>query len=272
MGAAVLVGQLGWHFLAEREGLVTVVKVYLDEGGTNKGARVLTVAGYAARPSEWRNFTKEWNRVLRPTGIKCYHATDAQALRGEFSDWTSQRVAELAERLLPIIPRHAAGLAVGIVMSDFEEALAGRPDLRALFASPYAACFQWLVQSLAELAQKKKTPTRFSFVHETNNMKHEAQQAFDWVKTETTYGKHLVSLVFADKAEFVPLQAADILAFEVQKRLADQSRPERRSMTALNPGGRKIWVRFYSRQSMPYLISVLEKVAALKARLEERPS
>lgn len=267
-----LVGQLAWHFLAEREGLVAVVKVYMDEAGTDSASKVLTVAGYAARPSRWQAFTREWNAVLRPTGIKCYHATDAQACQGEFRQWKPEQVAELASALLPIIPRYAAGLAVSIVMPDYRAAISQRPELETLFASPYAACFQWLVQSLLSVAQERKAKSRFSFVHETNDMRRDAQEAFYWMKAEVDSRKNLVSLVFADKAEFVPLQAADILAFEVGKRLGNQTGPERRALTTLNPGGGKIWIRFYDKRNMPHLISVLEKVTALKKQVEGQSS
>ena len=77
MGSASLVGQLCKTFLADRDGHVMLLRVYIDESGTDKGAPVLTVAGYVAKPSQWQTFSKEWTRVLKPTGIKVYHATDA---------------------------------------------------------------------------------------------------------------------------------------------------------------------------------------------------
>jgi hypothetical protein len=77
MGSASLVGQLCRHFLADRDGEVALFKIYLDEAGINKDAPVLTVAGYVARPIVWKEFTKQWDRVLKPTGVECYHATDA---------------------------------------------------------------------------------------------------------------------------------------------------------------------------------------------------
>jgi hypothetical protein len=270
MPDARIVGQLAVHFLAGREGLVTVVKVFLDEAGINKGAKVLTVAGYAARPSHWIEFTKAWNRVLRPSGIKCYHATDAQALRGEFEGWKPEDRDELVKRLLPIIPKHAVGISISIVMPDFEAALADRPDLKEMFASPYGACFQWLLQSILELNAGATNRVRLAAVHETNNMKREAQQAWEWLSEQPRYAVKLVSLSFADKTEFVPLQAADILAFEVGRRLANQTGPERRALTALNPKPGSVWIRFYDKKNMPFLISVLERMKELKSVLEKQ--
>lgn len=268
MAQAALVGQLCRLFLADREGLVTAFRVYLDEGGVNAGAKVLTVAGYVAKPSQWQLFTKEWNKVLKPTGLTAYHATDAQGLYDEFRDWTRDDVVALVKKLLPIITKYARGIAIAIVMDDFQEAFAKREDLKAAFASPYGACFQWLVQSLLELADRQRLQARFAFVHETNDMKREAIQAFDFVKTETVYGDRLISLSFADKKEFPPLQAADILAFEVQKRLANQEKPERKAFTALG----EPWIRFYDKKNLHKLIASTEKVIALRKLAEKQSS
>lgn len=157
--------------LADRRGIVALVKFYLDEAGTHAEAPVLTVAGYGALPSQWKLFTKEWNATLRPAGIKCYHATDAQALKGEFKEWDAPKRDELVARLLPIIPKYAAGIAISIVMKDFNVTFASRPDLKDILGDPYAACFQWLVQTLVNLAQEHRSDSSLAFIHENNDQK-----------------------------------------------------------------------------------------------------
>jgi hypothetical protein len=47
---------------------------------------------------------------------------------------------------LPVIAdTDISGVVVGIQMHEFEGAMAGRDDLRPIFGTPYAACFQWVV-------------------------------------------------------------------------------------------------------------------------------
>ncbi len=55
---------------------MAVIRAFLDESGMHGDAPVVTVAGYFGYPKTWRSFTTEWNKTLRPTGIKVFHATD----------------------------------------------------------------------------------------------------------------------------------------------------------------------------------------------------
>ena len=56
-----------------------------------------------------------------------------------------------------------------------------------------------------------------------------------------------------------PLQAADILAFEGNKRMRDPKKPERRSWTALNSNGR-VTAMHFGRENMEVLIHTLEAI------------
>lgn len=57
----------------------------------------------------------------------------------------------------------------------------------------------------------------------------------------------------------MPLQAADALAYEGNKRFRDPSRQPRRSWLALNPDGRII-AAHYGRENMQELMDRLEKI------------
>jgi hypothetical protein len=238
-----------------------LLRVYIDESGTDKGAPVLTVAGYVAKPSQWQTFSKEWTRVLKPTGIKVYHATDAQACRGEFEGWKKEEVAALASKLLPIIPKYAAGISINLNMRDFDAALEKRPELRSCFPDPYGACFHWMTLKLVELAKKHNGEARFALIHEQNSQQHEAQEAYDWIKDRRDTDGSLISLTFAKKDEFVPLQAADILAFEASKRIRDPSKPDRIPWTILNPVHKRTSCMYYDKSNMHRLIALLETVS-----------
>lgn len=265
-----LAGEFCQHFLGDRGGLVALFRVFIDEGGTDVSSPILTVAGYIARPSRWKLFARDWNRVLKPTGIAVYHATDAQALQGDFKGWTSEKIADLASKLLPIIPRYAAGVSASIDMRDFNLAIGSRPELLRVFSTPYNACFHWLVMSLADYAHRAGTEPRFALVHETNSMKAQAVEGFDWVRANSPFGngKTLVSLSFADKTEFVPLQAADILAFEVNKRLKNLTGKPRKAWLALK-GDTHVASQYYNKNNMHKLVADLEKIASLYGKLDQ---
>jgi hypothetical protein len=208
----------------------------------------------------WRKWARAWNIAKAP--IKVFHATDAANLHGEFRDWDRKRVADLVTKLLPIIANGSLlGVVVGIHMDSFREVLADRSDLRAMFGTPYTACFHWLVQIILNLQREAGSNEPIAFVHECNDYQREALEAFGQIKKWGNPQGSLISLQFGEKAKFAPLQAADILAYEGNKRFRDPNKDERRPWKALtlNDGVRAF---HYGRENMDVLLSRLEKVQA----------
>ena len=242
------------------DGTAAVFKVYMDESGTHDGSPVVTVAAYLGRPREWREWTKKWKDALRP--IKVFHAVDAQNLSGEFSEWRTEDVGDLVKKLLPIIAEsEIAAIAVGMDLRAFEAAKNDREDLRSFFPTPYVACFQWAIQIILNLAFDAKNTDRIAFIHEINDYKSQALEAFSWIQQNGNRGSNLISLTFADKKDYPPLQAADILAYETNKRLRKPDAPARRPWAALRAN---TFAVHYGDKNMSELISTLEKIKAGK--------
>jgi hypothetical protein len=258
MGSAQLVYEISRMALCESDGNVIVIKVAMDESGVHDGSPVLTVGAYVARPGLWRDWTKRWNVAKRP--IKMFHAVDCANFAGEFKGWTAERRDPLVVRLLDVLRESDfPGCVIGLHMDEFRKAMAGRGDLLSTFGEPYVACFHWVVQTIINVAVEVGSQERIGFVHECNDYRQEALEAFAWIKRYGNPGHRVVGLTFAETRDYVPLQAADVLAYEGNKRLRDPSRPERRPWQALNPDGRIIAMH-YGRNNMGELIDRLEKI------------
>lgn len=217
-----------------------MLRIYMDESGTHDGSPVVSVSAYAGRPKEWQKFIKDWNVAKRP--IKIFHATDCEALRGEFDGWSADQRNELVARLLPVLNKYELrGNAIGINVNDFKAAVKNL-TLEHLFGSPYAACFQVVVDNVLWQCREAKLTEALAFIHEDNDYKQEALDAFDFVKSIYPEFAARMTMTFASKEKMVPLQAADILAYEANKRLRDQSRPLRRSLMAIDPDSSKLHI------------------------------
>lgn len=236
-----------------------MIKLFVDESGTHEGSPIVSVAGYMARGLKWQKFTTEWRRVLKPRGIEIFHATDCAALRGEFQGWTPENRDKLVRSLLPIIPKYAFGYAVAVKLNEVDKLLEHRPDLRKFHKDPYAACFQWMLMSvLNDLREMATEPRPISVIHEFNDFRDSATAAFETVRASRG-GEAYVSLTFARKQDFVPLQAADTLAYEAAKRILHQDGPERRSLTALKADGR-VSLKSINRNNANAYVDMLSKI------------
>lgn len=78
--------------------------------------------------------------------------------------------------------------------------------------SPYAACFHWLLMTLVDTLDTLGNKQRISIVHEANDMRSHAERCFFHMLPN--FGGRTVTLSFGSKQTDVPLQAADILAYE----------------------------------------------------------
>jgi hypothetical protein len=239
-------------------GAVAVLKVFMDESGIHDDSPVVTVAAYVAKPKTWREWTKKWNVAKRP--IKVFHAADAQNLRGEFEGWTGNDQDSIVKKILPVLSMaDMRGICIGIHLAEYRKAMDHRPDLKMYFGTPYGACFQWVVQSIIYLQAKQRNNERIAFVHEVNDFYAEAMDSFNFAKHNTNPLQAPLGILFGDKADYAPLQAADVLAYEGNKRLRDPDRPPRRSWSAINNNG-QVRIAHYGRQNMGTLVSSLEKI------------
>jgi hypothetical protein len=246
-----------------------VLKIYMDESGVHDGSPAVTVAAYVARPSVWQDFTKEWNRTKRP--IEVFHAVDCAQLTGEFKGWGEVDRDAFVARLLPVIPRHRiAGFVIGIYMPAFVQAIDAVPEVRELFGSPYDACFQWCVQRIIDFHNRARSSGRLAFFHEVNDSQAECQRSFSEIKADPKITSREMTLAFAAKGDAVPLQAADVLAYEGNKRMRDIHKPHiRRAWKAINPQGDRVLFQYYGDDNKDRLIHLM-RWAYRKTKLGDR--
>lgn len=269
-GSARSVLEFSRAFLNGKPGWCVVLKTYMDETGVHDDAEMVAVAGYISRPREWQAWTKQWNVHKRrvPAGrkrIEVFHATDCAGFWEEFEGWTKEDRDPYVAQLLPVIPAHdLAGIVVGVNLPALAAAMEDHPALLEMFGTPYTACFQWAISIIVEFATKHGNGERMAFIHENNNYQGEALKAFQYVKEFLNPRKIPMTIGFGSKADYAPLQAADVLAYEGGKFLKNPDGKPRRAWTALDPDKSRIMPYVYNKPNMPKLIDLL---TSLRARL-----
>jgi hypothetical protein len=240
-----------------------VLKTFMDETGIHDDATMVAVGGYLARPRHWRAWTKDWNIHKRqvPPGrrpIKIFHSTDCANFRGEFKGWVKEERDPYVAQLLPVMPAHELrGIVIGINLCDLKATMEAHPELKKMFGKPYTACFQWAISIIMHLATKHGEGERMAFVHEANDFKGRAKYAFEYVKEFLNPRAIPMTMAFGTKADYPPLQAADVLVYEGGKFLKNPNGPVRRAWTALHPDKTRIITWRYAKDNMPELIGLL---------------
>ena len=229
----------------------------MDESGIHAGSLAVTVGAYVGRPSVWQDFTKAWKRRKRPISI--FHAADCANLRGEFKGWTPEDRDRYVAKLFPVIPQHRlAGVVIGIHVPAFEEAMAAVPEVRSIFRTPYDGCFQWCVQRIVDYHNAAHATQRLVFFHEINDFQAECKRTFGELNRAPKNTSHSMTLSFVGKSDHIPLQAADVLAYESNKIMRNISKATlRRSWLAINPHLDRVHFQYFGEENRDHMIRLM---------------
>lgn len=270
--AAQYAHELGAACLGDKDGWLAVIRIYIDESGTHDGSPVVSVGAYAGRLETWPSFIEDWNRAKAPIGV--FHSADCAALKGEFEGWTPADRDALVARLLAVLPRYELyGIAMGINLRDLKAELeaapdlAGAPEAATFFRAPYELSLQWVLHDIIERTEAVGILDEpLAIFHEQNDFYAGAMRAFEFAKRRRQLHIGPMTIAFVEKKDHVPLQAADVLAYEANKRLRDPSRPQRRSIAAL---GDRISVEGFAKPNMPQMIARLRQIIETRRRRDD---
>jgi hypothetical protein len=194
---------------------VMPLAAYLDESGTNPSDPALVVAGFISTDELWTEFSAKWHQaVVVEWGLTHWHMADFEARRGEFEGWP--RDAEAKRRLgylLTLITEHAiASVAVSFPRDLFNTYFAPGPKA---IERLYLMTAGEAMRQISFLPRELLPGSRIALVYESGAQgRHQVEQGFSSLSRDTTVHLNFLSLTFAKKRDFEPLQAADILAYE----------------------------------------------------------
>jgi len=211
-----------------------VLKAYLDESGIHQGSRICAIAGFVGAQDEWERIERSWNRALSEAGIDTFHMAEFESRRGPYGGWSEERRHGLLAKLVEILKaRDIHSVGSGIVVQDFLQLPAderawmthGNPD------TPYFLCFQHCIVEAAHLADGLELTERVGFTFDRNDsFASEATRLYNRMKDDPNWENRFRladAVAFASKRNAVPLQAADLAAYETYKQLENKLyRPE----------------------------------------------
>ena len=209
---------------------VVTITAYFDESGTHIGSKFVTVAGYLALSEKWLTFEAEWEQALKAFEIEMFHMSDFANQAPPFDNWPEEKRRACLQTLLNIINRHAA-MSVGFTIPfDLYDAILS-DEAKTFCGGPYGlaaqACFLDIAQSF-----DKHTDEDIWIAYILEQGSRGAGQVLKVFQEnvripERKRDLRLLSLGFEDKRQFLPLQAADILAYELYRALPKELNQEK---------------------------------------------
>jgi hypothetical protein len=210
-----------------------MIRVYMDDSGTHRDSPYCLIAGYWGGVNQWLKFERDWHGILTAYNVHEFHAKEywardeKQQRVGPYKGWTDQRRKHFLFELLSVIGAYKLfPFAHGVRRSEWNkqsqperQLLCGGHSLKAPDNPMFMAfrvcilrtisyCRPGVVMHFALDSNKNTDPWALICYGELKRL---LSQASD------PAAKHMGDLTFADSVRALPLQAADLLAYEAYK-------------------------------------------------------
>ena len=219
------------------EASLVLLKACFDDAGTDDKSEVVTCAGYIAWQKRWNGLDRLWRQTLRSFDVSAFSMKEFAHFDGDFKGWPESKRRAFLNQLLSAITRHVDhGFIVSVYRSDYERHVS--PMVRNRVGSAFSFCAQVCMGLLEfnEMNVEERWPHhRVHFLFESGTAKgYQVQRAFDESYTSKSSLHHLRKMAYGSKAA-LPLQAADLIAYEANKHLRDWLNPPKGTFSPRYP-------------------------------------
>lgn len=206
-----------------------MLRVMADESHDSKRGSVITMAGLLASSAVWERFWVDWQTALDDAGLsgRTFHSADCANGAGVFARWPAPQREALQRRLLATVVDPAHGLIGYSATMSLQGHQRLRPRFKPLMTlppegaisgaldDPWFFVLQALVLSLVRDLARFPQGEKVGFIFDRHHLSARGRVIYSaiamWPKSEARLEG---GVAFQDKAKMVPLQAADLFAYE----------------------------------------------------------
>jgi hypothetical protein len=213
---------------------------YLDESFDKRPSGFYAVGGFIARGVAAFELERSWGKCLKRNGLGYYKASECEVGRGQFAKFVANpgNVTDVERKTLDAIsqefckiighpveydPRCFLALfGVGVVQNDFYDIIK-KPDAKAILgASPFRLAYDMaMVQAawaMKELGDGEPAHCVSFVCDEDEEHASTAPIAYCALKKSNPIAaQYMCTFSIADEKQCAPLQAADLVIYEVRK-------------------------------------------------------
>jgi hypothetical protein len=204
-----------------------MITAYFDDSGTHTGGKsgpsdIVLVAGIFGTEARMANLDRNWKRHLdspicgRKDRITRFHAYDCFQSTGEFERWTRTETDYFRHQLrMVIIDSDVAAYGFACFRKDYDKLITG--DYRGVLGTPEGFCInQCFVRSLGWVQANTFDPKMtFVFGHRPAEVQRYTGTVYDAFRRWTKPPPELTGYSFLNSKDVRPLQAADMVAWEL---------------------------------------------------------
>lgn len=206
------------------------LKAYFDESESHAMSplRFLSLGGCTMQHESWKLLAGEWSDVLRAFGVTVYRSSALNASRGEYAGWTGPQKDEYRGALSEVITASWRGNMMSICpvyswvifdLNAFDEGAKRRPDVNL---TAYELAVLMIVGGCRNaIANISGENTLGIFFEAGRDVRFHVRS---YLNRQKESDARIVDTSFVEKDYHIPLQVADMVAYEVLKSYHDGKR------------------------------------------------
>lgn len=211
--------------VTRKKGFLMVFKFYCDESynGNAKDPSLLTISGFFSDEPTWKIVEAEWKTINVKYAVKAFHAVHLNHRNKEFTGWSVEQQRGYSAELLDSVNRQKGRMRAyncGIRGDFYRSIISEKSQIK--MGHPWVACFQSCIAMIAKDMEQMPVEDKFSVVFGREpRFATWAHEAFGWLKQNPLfkYAERLGDCAPESPEQCVPLQIADLMAYEYYKRM-----------------------------------------------------
>jgi hypothetical protein len=202
-----------------------VIECFFDDSGSETGSPFACVAGYLAHSTYWYEFNERWRHLLLRHGLPYLHMKEFIGMAQERNWDGPKRQAVILEFIQVIRDTKLIGLGAAVDTACWR---ALPRERRKAFGDSQEFCFQRVVRRIIDrmdLAQERED-IALVFDRDLAYAKPRITLFEHILKGDRRASAQIASISFSDARRYLPLQAADLLAWETRVELMQRAKKE----------------------------------------------
>lgn len=216
-----------------------MLKAYVDDSGSDRKGPAYVLSGYVSDVDSWDSFAREWDRLLNETpAIKYFKMQEAESGKGQFEGWSDDEIKDKICSLISIVCQYAKNRIECIFWQEhydiahtwFLVQMQKQMNplvfskVKRIFSNPYFLTFCLMMTDYANRMEMENSSEITDFVFDSQGKL--GRNCVKWWKRMHAVlpferqRKYLPNEpVHRDEQMFLPLQAADLIAWQTRRRL-----------------------------------------------------
>jgi hypothetical protein len=253
-----------------------MLTAYFDDSGTHGTSDVVLMGGVIGNQFQWQAVSEAWAKKLHDPSpgklpLSLFHMTDCQSGEGEFFGWSRTAREFLAHELGSIILKNGIwGIAQGMSRKDYDDLVTG--ELRRVAGDAETFCIIGCFVNAIKWAREFAWDPNIAFVFDDRPQKRrdisKIYDVFRRIEATNLKPPEAASLTFSSSAKLLPLQAADLVAWEFYRdglnTLAGRDATTQRPQLARLVAGGRMQSQFANRKTIMEIVNHERDPAKIK--------